>query len=337
MSKILVTGASGHLGFHLVQLLLKENHEVCCFVRKTSFIEHLKKLPVEICYGDLFDKDSLHKALGGVTKIFHTGAVFNLSPTDNNNIVKTAVMGVENLFSVIKENYPLQIERIVYTSSVETIGVSNNKDKPLNEENYVEDFKHPYCEAKNRAEKLALKLAEENNVELVICNPSTIIGENDFRITPSNQMILSLASNVFPIYVDSGQNLVHVEDVAMGHILAMKRGKPSERYILCGENISMKNLIKKIKAITGGITPFIPIPQICLKSIGLLCELEGKLLNKPLRFSRQRAENMVGKYTYYQYNKSAQELGYNPKPLDSFLKETLQWLLSQEKKLLFSY
>jgi len=217
--RILVTGASGHLGYHIAKKLVSQGYKVKAFIRPTSFRQHLDKLAVEICLGDVLERDSVLRACRGVDVVFHTACIYDLAPNcDSKAIWATAVDGTRNLLDCCAQE---KLKRIVYTSSVETIGVTSDKSVPLTEEDSFVDMPYAYSRAKVEAENLCLELSKRYGLSTVICNPATIIGKDDYKLTPSNAMILTYAR--FPLfYVDSGQSIVDVQDVAEGHILAYK-------------------------------------------------------------------------------------------------------------------
>ncbi|MBU1367062.1 MAG: NAD-dependent epimerase/dehydratase family protein [Candidatus Omnitrophica bacterium] len=236
----MVTGASGHIGYHICKLLISKGYKVKAFIRPSSFREHLLKLPLEINYGDILSLDSLKKAMKNVEAIFHTAAVYKLSQEKkDDSIIKIAVEGTKNLYQAAFES---RVKKIIHTSSVETVGLSYDKNILLNESDFTKKAFYAYSIAKIKSEIITLELARRFNLYTVICNPSTVIGRDDYKPTPSNKMLLNYAKyNLF--YVESGQSLVDVQDVAQGHISALLKGRNLERYILSGDNMEIKDVI----------------------------------------------------------------------------------------------
>lgn len=324
--KILVTGASGHIGYHICKLLISKGYEVKAFIRPSSFREHLLKLPLNICYGDILKIDTLRKGMEGVEVIFHTAAIYEFTQSKEDNlVVETATQGTKNLYLAACES---GVKKIIHTSSVETVGLSYDKNIFLNESNFTKKAFYTYSIAKIESEIITLELARKFNLYTVICNPSTVIGKDDYKPTPSNKMLLNYAKyNLF--YVESGQSLVDVEDVANGHLNAYLYGRSMERYILSGENIEVKNFIILIRRILNIKIPFIKLNKFVLYPAAFLFETSSKVTNKEPFFTKQRLTRAMGSYSYYDCSKARQELGYSPRKLIETLSATLSWLLER--------
>ncbi len=326
--RVLVTGASGHIGYHIARELVSAGYKVRAFVRPTSFCEHLRKLPVEIFQGNVLRKDDLHKAVKGVDAVFHAAALYKLSDeTEGDLIIKTAVEGTKNLYAAAKKS---GINKIVYTSSVAAVGSSRDKNRIMNEENFAGKTTHSnsYAIAKIESEKMALKLAEEYNIFTVICNPSTVIGKEDYKPTPSNRSILKCVGFNF-FYVEGGQSFVDVEDVARGHLTAFLKGRNLERYILSGENTEIKDMIIRIRDILGVKGPLLKLNKSLLRVPALLDETIAKMRKKEPFLTAKRVKSGIGKYSFYDHSKAGRELGYAPKGLAETLPGTLRWLMEK--------
>lgn len=324
--KILITGASGHIGYHLCKLAVAKGYQVKAFVRPSSYKNHLLQLPIEICYGDILEIDTLRKAVEGVEAVFHTAAIYELTEEEKDNlIIKTSIEGTRNLYQA---SYEKQVKKIVYTSSVETVGLSYNINKLLSESSFAAEGFYVYSAAKVESERVALKLAKKFDLPTVICNPSTVIGKEDYKLTPSNKMLLNYVKyNLF--YVDGGQSLVDVEDVARGHLSALLKGKNMERYILSGENIEVKDLIILIKRILNIKSPLFKLNKFLLYPIAFICEAASRLtINEPF-LTRRKVKRAIGSYSYYDCSKAREELSYFPKNLTETLPFTLHWLMER--------
>ena len=307
---------------------MNSGYKVRAFVRPTSFCEHLRKLPVEIFQGNVLRKDDLHKAVKGTHAVFHAAAVYKLSDEKENDlIIKTAVEGTKNLYEAAKKS---GINKIVYTSSVAAVGSSRDKNRLMNESDFVEKTTHSnsYAIAKIGSEKIALKLAEEYNLFTVICNPSTVIGKEDYKPTPSNGSILKCAGFNF-IYVDGGQSFVDVEDVARGHLAAFLRGRNLERYILSGENTEIRDVTVMIRGILGVKGPLFKLNKTLLRVPAFLCETAAKVIKKEPFITVKTVEKGIGNYSYYDHSKAGLELGYAPKGLAETMPGTLRWLMEK--------
>lgn len=328
--RILITGASGHLGYHITKRLVAQGHKVKAFIRPTSFRQHLDKLAVEICLGDVLKRDSVLRACRDVDTIFHAACIYDLSPDcDSKMIWATAVDGTRNLLDCCAREKP---KRIIYTSSVETIGVSSDKSVSLTEADSTIDMPYAYSRAKVEAENLCLELSKRYGLSTVICNPATIIGQDDYKLTPSNAMLLSYAR--FPLfYVDSGQSIVDVQDVAEGHILACKNGRDLERYILSGENIEIKDLLDMIKKALGKKIPSIKMGKGFFYAAAFMNEKLSAWMGKgEALLTVAKAKKMYQKYNYYSSQKAMGELGYTHRSITDTLPAILSWLLNRYGK-----
>jgi len=328
--RILVTGASGHLGYHIVKRLVLQGYKVKALIRPTSFRQHLDKLAVEICLGDVLERDSVLRACRGVDTVFHTACIYDLSSNCDSKMIRaTAVDGTRNLLDCCAHEKP---KRIIYTSSVETIGASSDKSVSLTEEDSFIDMPYAYSRAKVEAENLCLELSKKYGLSTVICNPATIIGQDDYKLTPSNAMLLTYAR--LPLfYVDSGQSIVDVQDVAEGHILACKNGRELERYILGGDNIEIKDLLDIIKRALGKNMPSMKLGRSLFYAAAFMSEKLSVLTGKgETLLTIPKAKKMYQKYNYYNSQKAMRELGYVHRSITDTLPATLSWLLNRYGK-----
>lgn len=324
--KILITGASGHIGYHLCKLAVSKGYQVKAFIRPSSYKNHLLQLSVEICYGDILEIDTLRKAMEGVEAVFHTAAIYRLTEEEKDNlIIKTSIEGTKNLYQA---SYEKQVKKIVYTSSVETVGLSYNKNKLLSESSFAAEGFYVYSAAKVESERIVLELAKKFDLPTVICNPSTVIGKEDYKLTPSSKMLLNYVKyNLF--YVEGGQSMVDVEDVARGHLSALLKGKNMERYILSGENIEVKDLIILIKRILNIKSPLFKLNKFLLYPIAFICEAVSNMTTNEPFLTRRKVKRAIGSYSYYDCSKAREELSYFPKSLTETLPSTLHWLMER--------
>lgn len=308
-------------------MLTEEKYSVRAFVRKTGNQALLKKLPLHIIYGNVFDPDSLARALDGVDTVFHTAAVYDLSPADNTKIRETAVHGTRNIFEAASKIKT--VAKIIYTSTAGTVGWSEDKERLLDESDYAGDnCLSPYIRAKIEAENLAVESAKKYNIFTVICNPSVIVGKDDYKLTPSNEMLLTLNRfNMF--YVDNGHSLVFVEDAARGHINAAHYGRNLQRYILSGENIELKDLMQKINKIYNRNIPLIRLNRPLFLSAAFGFEVLARMTGKTPLLTRAKARKMSNRFAFYDHSKAQKELNFHPRRIDSYLKETLDWLVGR--------
>jgi len=329
--KVLVTGASGHLGYHICKLLRagkKNEYQTRGMVRKTSYTAHLERLGLEIATGDVLNYDSFERVLDGIEAVIHTAAIYRMTETDragteDDAIINTAVDGTKNLFRAAGKQ---GVQKIVFTSSVAAVGSTRDKTLPLTEKAFANHGLNAYYTAKIESEKLALRLGHERGIHTTICNPATIVGKDDYKLTPSNRMLLDMVRKS-RFYVDGGQNLADAEDVARGHLLALKKGKDGTRYILCGDNIEFKTLTLLIRDILNVKGPLIKLNETLLYGAGFTFDMLSKLTGRQPLLSRAKVSRAVGKYTFYDASKARQDLGYTCRPLGETLPETLKWLL----------
>jgi dihydroflavonol-4-reductase len=321
---VLVTGASGHIGAHVVRQLLAQGRAVRALVRPTSNLKGLEGLEVERVYGDVLDRASLLSALKGCSALYHLAAVVAEWAEDPAVIHRTAIDGTANVLYAAAHTSSL--ERIVYTSSVAAVGLSSSLQEFRNESHYnTEDTTH-YSVAKTKSEQLARELTEQYQLPLVIVNPAVVLGPHDYRPTPATQIVVRYLKHRLPIYLDAGANFVHVDDVARGHLLAEQYGRVGERYILGGENLTIRQLFGLLAQLVGRRQPRLEIGRRTLSAVGWGAELVARLRGKPPLVSRARARSLVGRYGFYDGSKAQQELGYTARSAQDTLADAVQWV-----------
>jgi dihydroflavonol-4-reductase len=322
--KVLVTGATGFVGSAVAHLLVNRGFTVKVLSRSTSSQQNLKDLNAEKVVGDLRDLNSLEKAIKGCDYLFHVAADYRLWSLNPQELYDNNVTGTEN---IMKAALNEGVEKIVYTSSVATLGL-NADETPSNEDTAVcfEDMIGDYKKSKFLAEELVKKMIKEQNLPATIVNPSTPIGPRDIKPTPTGKLILDAAAGKIPAYVDTGLNWVHVNDVAMGHLLALEKGQIGERYILGNENFSMKELLQKIAVITGGKAPKIQLPHNFVLPIAYIAEWWANITkSKTEPMATVSGVKLSKKKMYFSIDKAKNELGYNPIDVTIALKDAINW------------
>ncbi len=322
--KSLVTGANGFVGSAVMRHLLAEGHEVRVLIRPNSDRRNLVDQPVEIVEGDLRDAASLKRAVQGADNLFHVAADYRLWIPDPERMYETNVKGTQQLIMAAAEAGML---RIVYTSSVATLGLytdgtSADENTPATLANMIGHYKR----SKFLAEQAVQHLTEQHQLPLVIVNPSTPIGPRDVKPTPTGRIVLDTICGRMPAYVDTGLNIVHVDDVAHGHILAYKAGKPGERYILGGENMSLFQILQTIDEITGKPAKRVRLPHRLLFPVAWTMErLAGVTGIEP----RATVESlrMAKKLMYFTSVKAQNELGYQFRPVRQALQDAIHWFI----------
>src|ERR1700733_4125535 len=270
-STILVTGASGFLGSAIAAALRARGHAIRVLARPSSLRTNLDPADV-VCEGDLRDRASVAAALKGARYLFHAAADYRLWARDPEEIQRNNVEGTR---LIVQEALGAGVERIVYTSSVATLkitdGASATEDNPLADGQGIGAYKR----SKVAAERLVEAMIEHDGLPAVIVNPSTPIGPRDVRPTPTGRIIVEAASGRMPAFVDTGLNLAHVDDVAAGHIAALERGRIGERYILGGANVFLADMLVDIAGLVGTRPPTVKLPRTMLYPIAYGAELLG--------------------------------------------------------------
>jgi dihydroflavonol-4-reductase len=325
---VLVTGASGHIGAHVVRYLLAQGRAVRALVRPTSNLQGLEGLEVELVYGDVRDRSSLVSVLKGCSALYHLAAVVAEWTHDPAVIYKTAIDGTANILHAAADTSG--IERIIYTSSVAAVGMSLSPHDLRNESHYNTDDLTHYSIAKTRAERLANELAGQYRLPLVIVNPSVVLGPYDYRPTPATNGVIRYLKYRLPVYFDAGANIVHADDVARGHLLAEQHGKLGERYILSGANLTMRELFSLMAQSAGRRPPGIELGRRTLWMIGCGAEFWARLRGKAPLLTRARVRSLIGRYGFYDASKARRELGYTARPAGETLADAVHWVRAQK-------
>jgi dihydroflavonol-4-reductase len=314
---VLVTGASGFLGWHVARQLLDRGAKVRALCRPAS---HVRELPVERVEGDLRDKNSLLQACSGCHFIFHVAADYRLWSRHPEELYASNVEGTRNLLEAAEQT---GVERIVYTSTVGCIGMpqSRNGDEqtPVSEA----DMTGHYKRSKWLAEQVALEKSRAG-LPVVIVNPTAPIGDHDWKPTPTGKIILDFMRNRLPAFVDTGLNLVDVEDTAVGHLLAAERGMPGERYILGCENVTLEGILQRLAAITGRRAPRTKIPFAVAYTAGLISTGWANLTGRE-PFAPLEAVKMARKKMFVSHAKAEEKLGFHPRPVENALAREVRW------------
>ena len=320
--KCFVTGATGFLGSHVARQLLSQGAQLRLLVRPTSRIDNIADLPAERVVGDLRDLESLKRGMSGCEFVFHVAADYRLWTRNGQELYDSNVEGTRNVLAAARDS---GVRRVVYTSSVATMGFGNNgrltdEKTPVTLSNMIGDYKR----SKFMAEQLVIE-AGRGGQNVVIVNPTTPIGERDIKPTPTGRIVVDFLRRKFPAYVDTGLNLVDVADCALGHLLAMEKAVPGERYILGGENLTLKQILDKLAAITGLPSPKLKLPYAVAYATGVVdTVVSGKILKREPRVTLD-AVRMGRKKMFITSAKAERELGWNPGPVDGALRRAVEW------------
>jgi dihydroflavonol-4-reductase len=320
--KTLVTGATGFVGAAVARALIARGEKVVLLARKNSPRGNVEGLDAEILTGDLRDADSLRQALRGVEKLYHVAADYRIWAPDPNEIIEANRLGTENIMT---EALRAGVGRIVYTSSVATLKL-NESGRPVDESSPAapEQAIGAYKKSKTIAERLVENMIAEQGLPAVIVNPSTPIGPRDIKPTPTGRIIVEAGNGKMPAYVDTGLNLVHVEDVAAGHLAAMERGRIGERYILGGQDAPLAEMLAEIARLTGRRPPTVKIPRAPLFPLAYAAEFVAKFTGKE-PFVTADSLRMARYRMYFSSAKAQRELGFSARPYALALADAVAW------------
>lgn len=317
MRPTLVTGVTGFLGWHVARRLLARGDKVRALVRDTT---RVREFDGEIVVGDLRDPVSLDRALTGCAVVYHIAADYRLWAKDPSELYRSNVEGTRNLLTTAQK---AGVERVVYTSTVGCIGMNGRELGNEDTQVRLEQMSGAYKRSKFEAEQVALDFARLG-FPVVIVNPTAPIGDHDFKPTPTGQIIVDYLKGKMPAFVDTGLNLVDVEDTAEGHLLACERGAVGERYILGCENLTLQQILTRLAAISGGTPPRWRIPYAVAYVAGLAstgwANVTGHQPRAPID-----AVRMARKKMFVSPDKAKRELGFNPLPVDGALKRAVDW------------
>ena len=319
--KALVTGATGFVGAAVARALLAAQWQVRVLARKGSERRNLRGLAVEVEEGDLTDLISLERAAEGCVGLFHVAADYRLGARDPSQLYRANVDGTRNILAAARR---AGVQRIVYTSSVATIGIPadgtpGDEGTPNSLENMIGHYKR----SKYLAEEVAREAAREG-ISIVIVSPSTPVGPGDLKPTPTGQLVLDAAAGRMPAYVDTGLNIVHVDDVAAGHLMAYERGVPGERYILGGQDMTLREILGVISALVGRKPPRVRLPYGVVLPMAYLAEGYAKLSGRAGRITLEGVR-MSRKRMFFSSAKAMRELGYRFRPPVEAFADAIQW------------
>ena len=323
--KAFVTGATGFVGSHVARALANHGADLRLLVRASSPTRNIDGLHAERVVGDLREPDSLRTAIAGCEVVFHVAADYRLWTRDAADMQSMYRSNVEGTRALIDAARQAGVRRIVYCSSVATMGFTGN-GRPADENSPVrlEDMIGHYKRSKFIAEQVAIE-AGRSGGDVVVVNPTTPVGEGDVKPTPTGRIILDFLKRKFPAYVDTGLNLVDVREVARGHIAALEKGTPGERYILGGENLTLKQILDKLAAITGLPAPKIRLPYVFALAAGAGdTVISGRLLHREPRATLD-AVRMGRKKMWVSSEKAQRELGWNIVAVDDALRRAAEW------------
>ena len=317
----LVTGATGFVGSHVARQLVSAGQSVRVLVRPNSNLEALAGLHVEYFEGDLRDQESLERAMYGIRRVFHVAADYRLWTPRPEELYEINVEGTRKLLAAAQN---ARVERIVYTSTVATIAVPRNGALP-NEDTQatLDEMIGHYKRSKFLAEQVAVE-AVSAGLPVVIVNPTAPVGPWDWKPTPTGRIILDFLKGKMPAYVDTGLNVAPVEDIAAGHLLAAEKGRVGQRYILGGRNMTLKQILDALSAITGRPAPRVRLPHAVALAAGYADQLFSRLAGREPQIPVEGVK-MSRHRMFVESDKAERELGYKPTSVEAALERAVSW------------
>ena len=322
MSKVIVTGANGFVGSWLVRGLLADGHEVYALVRKSSDLSELKGIDCKFCYGDVTDLPSLVTAFSGAAAVFHLAGLIAYKKAERLRMEQINVGGTANVIEACQQTH---IPRLIYMSSVVAVGAGFSANEILDEKSIynVAQLNLGYFETKHAAERLVKDAVTSGSIDAVILNPATIYGPGDAR-KGSRKTQVKVAQGKFPFYTSGGVNVVDVESVVQALITAWKKGKSGERYILGGENITIKQMFELIAKAAGVRAPQHQLPNFVLHALGAVGDCMDQVgLKGPVSKENAWTSTM---FHWFKNDKAKAQLNFNPLPAEQAINNSVQWM-----------
>lgn len=317
LKPVLVTGASGFVGWHVARLLRERGIAVRALCRRAS---RIPELDIERVTGDLRDVDSLHTAVAGCSSVFHIAADYRLWSPKPQELYASNVQGTRNMLEAARD---AGVERVVYTSTVGCIGIPRSGIGDETSAVTLDELHGAYKRSKFMAEQIALEFAA-GGFPVVIANPTAPMGDHDFKPTPTGQIVDDFLKGRIPAFIDTGLNIVDVRDVAAGHLLAWEHGRAGERYILGSENMTLKSILAELASITGRKAPRVQLPYAVAWTAGVITTALAGITGIPPRAPLE-AVRMAKKKMWVSHAKASSELGFRPRPARHALEAAVRW------------
>ncbi len=323
---ILVTGATGFVGSAVARALIAKGAAVRLLIRQASDRTNLAGLDAAICEGDIRDEASVLAALQGARYLFHVAADYRIWARDPEDIVRNNRAGTQAVMNAARA---AGVERIVYTSSVATLKPDDREAADETRPATPDEAVGAYKRSKVVAERLVEAMVSQG-LPAVIVNPSTPIGPRDVKPTPTGRIVVEAANGRMPAFVESGLNLVHVDDVAAGHLLALEKGRIGERYVLGGQDVTLRAMLAEIARIVGRKPPKVSIPRAALFPMAYANEAIARLTGGD-PFLTVDSLKMAAHNMYYSSAKAQRELGYRARPYQEALADAIAWFRAAGK------
>ena len=322
MAKVLVTGAAGFIGSHVTRLLVEQGRDVRALVRTGESTQNIAHLPVEIVEGDILDPQLMESALQGCDTLYHLAAIYAVWHPNEKMIYDVNVAGSEIVLEAARK---VGIKKVVYTSSIAAVGLGAKGE--LADENTKWNYgwmANAYIRSKYQGQLVALRYARQG-LPVTIVNPAFPFGEQDIAPTPTGQIIINVANGKIPAYIDGGFNIIDVGDVAQGHLLAEKKGRIGETYLLSNRNVSVLELYQMVAKIAGVKVPTIRLPASVVLGTAIIAEqISDRITHRP-PIATFKSVLVSTRYLHYSNAKAVQELGLNLTPVESALERSIEW------------
>jgi dihydroflavonol-4-reductase len=323
----LVTGATGFVGSAVARILAARGHDLRLLTRVSSDRRNLAGITAEVVTGDLTDPESLRRAVAGCRFVVHVAADYRFWVPDPQAMLRANVDGA---LAMVRAAADAGAERIVHCSSVAALGqigdgTPADEATPTNEADFVGIYKR----SKYLAEKAVLDLARRDSLPVVVVNPSSPVGPRDIKPTPTGKMILDAAAGRVPAYIDTGLNIVHVDDVAEGHVLALEKGRVGERYVLGGENMLLKDILGLVADVVHRRPPFIRLPEAVVWPAAFVMEKLAGMTGITPMMTRDHLK-MARKKMFYSSAKAISELGYQARPVRLAVEDAVAWFRTND-------
>jgi dihydroflavonol-4-reductase len=320
----LVTGANGFVGCAVVRALIARGTAVRALVRKSADLRALQGLACEYAWGDLRNAAEVEEAARGCSEIYHVAADYRLWVIDPAPMYAANVEGTRNVLKAAKR---AGVRRVVHTSTVGALGIphgeAGREDTPVT----LDEMVGPYKRSKFLAEQEALRAAREG-LPVVIVNPSTPVGPNDYKPTPTGRIIVDFLNRRMPAFMDTGLNLVDVDDAAAGHLLAAERGVPGEKYIIGGENLTLREMLERLARLSGLSAPRIRVPYAVAWTFAAGGEVVARTITRRAPRASLTEVRMARKRMFFDSSKARDALGYSSRPIDSALANAIEFFHS---------
>ena len=327
MKPTLVTGANGHVGNNICRMLVERGERVRAMIRANASEEPLRGLDLEIVRGDILDQDSTSRAVEGCGRVYHTAAGFIMWSQDpERDIIRPSVDGTRHVMEAAAK---AGVEKVMYTSTTGTMGFSKTPDRSIDETHFNTDPHTHYVRGKIAAEKEAFGIAKRTKLPITSIHPGLILGPRFYKLSESVRQVADFLNQGAPVYFEGGFGVVDVDDVARGALLAMDKGRDGERYIVSGENVTVKQLFELCADLTGLKAPTMKAPLPILRMLAAGMELAAKITGKRPQLDRSQVDEFAGNYGYFDSSKAQRELGYTYISARDTLRRTIAWLIDR--------